>query len=218
MDFKHMIWDFDGTLFDTYPHTAQAFLNMLKKEYLVNENVLEIERHMRISLQYAYDFYKDKFEIDDDFIQKFDEYRKVYENMNALPFNNAYLVCKFVYDQGGANYIFTHRDTSVNSMLQKHGFFDIFKDFVTSEDGFARKPSPDGLLHLIKKHDMNKEETLYVGDRGIDLQCAAAAGIKSCLYKKKLNLIAEEAGADFIVQNLSDFYYIINSTLTTKKS
>jgi HAD superfamily hydrolase (TIGR01549 family) len=218
MDFKHLIWDFDGTLFDTYPHTAQAFLNLLKKEYRVSENVLEIEKHMRVSLQYAYDYYKDKFEIDNDFIKKFDDYRKLYENLNALPFNNAYMVCKFVHDQGGANYLYTHRDSSVTSMLQKHGFYEIFKDFVTSEDGFPRKPAADGMLHLIERHKMNKEEILYIGDRGIDLQCARAAGVKSCLFKTKLNLVAEEGGADFTVQNFSDFYYIINSTLTTKKS
>jgi phosphoglycolate phosphatase-like HAD superfamily hydrolase len=215
MDFKHIIWDFDGTLFNTYPHTAQAFLNTLKKEYRVNENMHEIEKHMRFSLQYAYDFYKEKFDIDDEFIQKFNEYRKLYENLNALPFNNAYLVCKFIFDQGGANYLFTHRDTSVNAMMQKHGFYDLFKDIVTSEDGFPRKPAPDGLLHLIEKHKMKKEEVLYIGDRGIDLQCAKAAGIKSCLYKTTLNL---EGGADFSVQNYSDFYYILNSTLTTRKN
>jgi phosphoglycolate phosphatase-like HAD superfamily hydrolase len=214
MDFKHIIWDFDGTLFDTYPHTAQAFLMLLKKEYLVNENVLEIEKHMRISMQHAYDFYKDKFEVNDDFIEKFENYRTLYENQHALPINDTYLVCKFIYDQGSFNYLHTHRDKSALSMLQRHGFNNIFKDFVTADDGFARKPSPDALLHLVKKHDMNKSATLYIGDRSVDLECAHNAGIKSCLFTPNVNNTSD---ADFTVQNFSDLYYILNSTLTTRK-
>ncbi|MCL2019344.1 MAG: HAD-IA family hydrolase [Oscillospiraceae bacterium] len=220
MDYSHVIWDFDGTLFDTYPHTAQAFLNILKKEYLVNENIIEIEAQMRVSMQYAYDYYKDKFEIDDEFIQKFEEYRLIYENTYALPHNNAYLVSRFIFDQGSANYLYTHRDKTVISMMQKHGFYELFKDFVTSENNLPRKPSPDGLVYLIKKHGMDKERTLYIGDREIDLQCAKAAGVKFCLFSEDVNrtLNSKNEGVDFFVQNFSDLYYVLNATLSTKKS
>jgi HAD superfamily hydrolase (TIGR01509 family) len=214
MDFRHVIWDFDGTLFNTYPHTAQAFLLLLKKEYMVNENLLEIEKQMRISMQHAYDYYKDKFEIDDDFIAKFESFRQLYENSNSLPVNDAYLVCKFIYDQRSYNYLFTHRDNSAVSMLQKHGFRDIFRDFVTSENkNFAKKPAPDALNYLVKKHRMNPEKTLFIGDKGVDLECAHNAGIKFCLYTPNIN---NTLNADFAVQNFSDLYYILNSTLTTR--
>jgi HAD superfamily hydrolase (TIGR01549 family) len=214
MDFKHVIWDFDGTLFDSYPHTAQAFLNLLKKEYLVNENLLEIETQMRISMQHAYDYYKDKFEIDDDFIKKYEDYRTLYENQNALPYNNAHMVCKFIHEQGGRNYLYTHRDKSVVSMMQKHGFHELFMSYVTAENNYPRKPAPDGLLHFTEKYNMNKAQTLYIGDRDIDLECAQAAGIKFCLFKENVNT---ELGADFAVQNFSDLFYILNSTLSTRK-
>ncbi|MCL2638817.1 MAG: HAD-IA family hydrolase [Oscillospiraceae bacterium] len=214
MDFKHIIWDFDGTLFNTYPVTAQAFLIMLKKEYWVNENVFDIEKHMRVSMKHAYDFYRDKFEINDDFIEKFEQFRPLYENQNALPTNDAYLVCKFIYDQGSYNYLHTHRDKSSVSMLQKHGFNNIFRDFITAEDGFPRKPAPDGLLRLVEKHRMSVEEVLYIGDRGIDLECAHNAGVKFCLFSPNVN---NTPNADFAVQNFSDLYYVLNTTLSTKK-
>jgi phosphoglycolate phosphatase-like HAD superfamily hydrolase len=213
MDFKHIIWDFDGTLFNTYPHTAQAFLVLLRKEYLVHENVDEIEKHMRVSMEHAYNFYKEKFEVDDRFINKFKETRSVYENSHSLPTNDAYMVCKFIYDQGSFNYLHTHRDKSALSMLQKHGFADIFKDFVTSDDGFARKPAPDALLHLIEKHGMEKKDVFYIGDRGVDIECAHNAGIRFCLFSPNVN---NTPNTDFAVQNFSDLYYILNSTLTTK--
>jgi phosphoglycolate phosphatase-like HAD superfamily hydrolase len=213
MDFKHIIWDFDGTLFNTYPHTAQAFLMLLRKEYLVHENVGEIEMNMRISMRHAYDFYKEKFDINDDFITKFETFRIIYENQNALPNNDAYLVCKFIYDQGCFNYLHTHRDKSALSLLQKHGFKNIFKDFITVENNFQMKPSPDALLHLIEKYKMNIRETLYIGDRGIDLEFSHKAGIKFCLFTPNVN---NTLNADFAVQNFSDLYYILNSTLSTR--
>jgi phosphoglycolate phosphatase-like HAD superfamily hydrolase len=213
MDFRQVIWDFDGTLFNTYPHTAQAFLMLLKKEYLVSENVNDIEKNMRISMQHAYDFYRDKFDINDSFIRKFKEFRLLHENQNSLPTNDAYLVCKFIYDQGSFNYLHTHRDKGALSMLQKHGFKNIFRDFITSEDNFPKKPAPDAILHLIKKHGMNKREVLYIGDRGVDLECAHNAGVKFCLFTPNVN---NTLNADFAVQNFSDLYYILNSTLTTR--
>jgi HAD superfamily hydrolase (TIGR01549 family) len=216
MDFKHIIWDFDGTLFDTYPHTAQAFLNLLKREYMVHENLFEIEQQMRVSMQHAYDYYKDKFEIDDDFIEKFEDYRRIYENQNALPHHNAYMLSRFIYDQGSRNYLYTHRDKTVISMMQKHGFYEIFMNFVTMENGFGRKPDPGALNYLIETYKMDRAESLYIGDRDIDLLCAKAAGIKFCLFTENVNKTLDAGDADFTVQNFSDLYYILNSTLSTR--
>jgi len=215
MRFKHIIWDFDGTLYDTYPHTARAFQIVLKREYGVNENTFEIEEKMRSSLQDAYDYYKEKYEINDYFWEKFMEYRVLYENQNAVPYNNVYMICKFIVEQGAYNYMYTHRDNAVFSMMQKHGFYELFKGFVTKENGFERKPNPDGLLFLINKYKMNRKDVLYIGDREIDLECARNAGIKFCLYTEDVN---QNLDADFTVQNFSDFYYILNSTLSTRKN
>jgi phosphoglycolate phosphatase-like HAD superfamily hydrolase len=213
MDFKHVIWDFDGTLYDTYQHTARALQIFLKREYMVNENVLEIERQMRISMNEAYVYYKEKFEINENFWKNFMDYRIIYENQNAIPYNNAHMICKFIYEQGSLNHLLTHRDSAVFSMMQKHGFYELFKGFVTKENGFSRKPSPDGLNYLVNKYNMNKDETLYIGDREIDLQCARNAGVKFCLFTEDVN---QTFGADFSVQNFSDFYYILNSSLSTR--
>ena len=181
---------------------------MLKKEYMVQENVADIEREMRVSMPNAYEYYKEKYEIDDDFIIKFNDFRILHENANALPYINAHMVCKFAYQHGIANYLYTHRDKSADSMLQKHGFREMFTEVVTFENSFPRKPAPDGLNYLIKKYNMNKDEVLAVGDREIDLLSAKAVGIKFCLFSPKLKHDIQGT-PDFTVQNFSDLYYII---------
>ena len=213
MNLRHIIWDFDGTLFDTYPHMARAFQISLKKEYLINENVAEIEKQMRISLQTAYDYFTEKYELDSGFINKFNDFRNLHENANALPFLNAHMVCKFIYQQGLFNYLHTHRDKTADSMMQKHGFRELFTELVTEENNFPRKPAPDGLNYLIEKYGMNKNEVLYIGDRKIDLECARAAGVKFCLFAENIKDTVN-TGADFAVQNFSDLYYIIDSLIS----
>jgi len=214
MDFNHVIWDFDGTLLNTYPHTARAFSIFLKKMYGVTENVTRIESRMRDGLQEAYEHYADKYDIEAMYMKKHLAQCEVVENACALPYINAHLVCKFIAEQGARNYLWTHRDTGALSMMQKHGFYELFSDFITEEDGFPRKPDPAALLHLIQKHDMDKEKTLYIGDREIDRQAARSAGVKFCFFTEDVNKTMD---ADFTVQNYSDLFYIINSTLTTKK-
>ncbi|MCL2108078.1 MAG: HAD hydrolase-like protein [Oscillospiraceae bacterium] len=215
MDFKHFIWDFDGTLFDTYPHIARTFQICLKKEYLVSENISDIEREMRVSLQHAYDHYTEKYDLDAHFISRFNDMRVLQENANSLPFINSHMTCKFIYQQGLFNYLCTHRDKSAESMLQKYGFRELFTELVTEENGFPRKPAPDGLNYLINKYNMNRAEVLCIGDRALDLESARAAGVKFCLFTEKIGDTVNSE-ADFAVQNFSDLYYIISSTISAK--
>jgi len=213
MDFKHIIWDFDGTLFDTYPHTASAFRIILKKEYGVAENVLEIEAQMRISMSNAYEFYKDKYEIDEGFWRRFKDFSALYENQNAIPYNNILMLCRFIFSQGLSNYLYTDRNKGVLSLLQKHGLYELFADFVTEENGFADTPDPSALNYLKDRHNMDKNQTIYIGDGAADLLCARNAGIKFCFFTEDVN---RKLDADYTVQNFSDLYYIINSALTKK--
>ena len=50
--FKHVIWDFDGTLFDTYPVMAKIFKELLEKEG-IEEPLDEIKQHMQVSMSFA---------------------------------------------------------------------------------------------------------------------------------------------------------------------
>ena len=64
--------------------------------------------------------------------------------------------------------------------------FDLDKFFrgVIGGDGpFCRKPSPDGLLHLIADEGADPAHTLMVGDSTVDLLAAQAAGTRACIVR-----------------------------------
>ena len=46
-------------------------------------------------------------------------------------------------------------------------------------EGIALKPAPDALLSLLDELGVTKEECLYIGDTGVDMDTARAAGIFS---------------------------------------
>lgn len=40
-----------------------------------------------------------------------------------------------------------------------------FKEVITSENGFLRKPNSEAVIYLIEKYKMNEQKTYYIGDR-----------------------------------------------------
>ena len=82
---------------------------------------------------------------------------------------------------GGHHYLVTHRDRKALDALRGAGILELFDDAVTSEDGFPRKPEPDSLLHLLRKHSLNPDECVMIGDRPLDTEAGRRAGMLSCL-------------------------------------
>ena len=57
-------------------------------------------------------------------------------------------------------------------------FFGADLPVVGGRPGIRRKPAPDGVNALLKDLGVSKAETLYVGDSGVDVATAAAAGVR----------------------------------------
>lgn len=54
------------------------------------------------------------------------------------------------------------------------GLFDII---LGKTERFPIKPAPDSLLYLMKKFDVSKEETAYIGDSDVDIKLGKAADV-----------------------------------------
>lgn len=58
------------------------------------------------------------------------------------------------------------------------GYFDAV---ICMEDAPRTKPAPDPLLECLRRMGGTADEAVYIGDSACDMECAAAAGVKSCL-------------------------------------
>lgn len=204
--FTGILWDFDGTLFDTYPGTVQTLLRALRDEG-IQEDYDEAMARMHASISEALGYYIEKYGLGKPFEEKLSRYRRetVKENIGLFP--HAADMIRAVYVAGRRNFLYTHRGDSAIEYLEMHGLIDCFQDCITYEDGFPMKPDPAAILYLIGKHKLDKDKSLMVGDRDIDMLAAKNAGITGCFFDPGAD--AASPSADYHIRSLDELYSII---------
>lgn len=95
---------------------------------------------------------------------------------------------------------------SLNFILCKNGIVDYFGEKITRSNGFAPKPAPDMVLHLLKKWNLNPQEVLVVGDTTFDIEMGNAAGCKTCAvtYGNHTAETLSKSGCDFMVDSFEE--------------
>ena len=199
--YKHIIWDFDGTLFDTYPVMGSISSKQVLEEEEIVESLDEILKHMKVSMSRTLQHYEKKYHINNKLIEKYKKRREDMEIDPCKPYLGIEEICRYIHTSGRNNYLYTHRGESAIKILRNYGLYEYFSDFITSEHGFERKPSPKAINYLIEKHNIIHNEAIMIGDRDLDILSGKNAGIYSCFFS--------EGGAKVILQII--LYMIFNS-------
>ena len=179
---EHFIWDFDGTLFDTYP----GIIGVLQKALGEFGHSCEPAEAMKLMLETipaTRDFYAKKYNIDPEALREaYMRYHKEFvDGLESQPMAAAREVLAKICDSGRHNYIFTHRKHHETMLfLEKYDLTHFFRDIICPEHpSFAWKPAPDAVEFLMKTYDMDPQRTAMIGDRERDLGSGRNAGIKS---------------------------------------
>ena len=195
--YKHFIWDFDGTLFDSYPAMVKAFQKTLA-DLGVEMSEEAILMHMKISIKHLIEHCTKTYGTSENFYEEFDEVLKVYEAQLVKPYSGNIDVCKSICERGGKNYVYTHRGASTYKYLEKYDMVQYFEEVVTSENGFARKPDPEAVSHLLEAHNIQPEEAILIGDRELDIVSGQNAGIKGCFYRERPEFVCDLADYEIV--------------------
>jgi HAD superfamily hydrolase (TIGR01509 family) len=179
MKYTDLIYDFDGTLADSYPIFAESFLELLK-ERGITPPYEEALSYLKISVQTAIDAYI-KDEDPKAFRRVFRDRRNRMMIEKGLPMPGGEDLLRFVKENGGRNYIYTHSPSYIWDLLEKWGLRPYFEGGVTADDDFPVKPAPDALNFICEKYGLDKSTTLMVGDRDIDIDAGHNAGMKGIL-------------------------------------
>jgi HAD superfamily hydrolase (TIGR01549 family) len=99
----------------------------------------------------------------------------------------------------------------VDSILGTFGFLPFLTTVITRDEMSSMKPEPDGILKAIEQLEVQKENTVYVGDSVIDIEAARTAGVSSIalsqgLYSRE-NL--EKEKPDYLISNIEEVDEII---------
>jgi HAD superfamily hydrolase (TIGR01509 family) len=185
--YKYLVWDVDGTLFDSYPCLSDSLwrachdFNIL----LTREQAMKMAKN---SLEKTINQLADEYDINrEDMVERFRWYFHHIPAERQPPFPGVIAVCRWRRDSGGQNFIYTHRHRqTLGELLVFYQMTDLFSDMVTGDDGYASKPDPAGLLTLMAEHDLPASDVLMIGDREMDVLVGKAAGVHTCLFGENI--------------------------------
>ena len=175
---KLFIWDFDGTLLDTYPNITR-YLQTALRDFGKEVDQTEILEQMMVTIPYAIRHYAELYDLPE-LRERYYHYYAAEKTDPVRAFPYIKEVLKRVQELGAANYIFTNRGSSIHAMLERAGIAGEFREIVTADDpGFVVKPAPDTILYLMEKYGGTPENTVMIGDRRCDLESGYNAGCKT---------------------------------------
>ncbi|WP_429472480.1 HAD hydrolase-like protein [Neobacillus sp. B4I6] len=192
----NVLWDFDGTLFDTYPALVSGFINLSKQD-LDRDEVL---KWLKIDSKTAFKHYG----IDEKQRLEYQTLHNYYSKTESRPFEYLAEALSSV----DHNIIVTHRDKeSTIFLLKKYHLDKYFKEIVSVEEqGFTRKPHSSSYEYVLKSHHID----LVVGDRDLDLIPARELNIKTCAFQNR------NIEADFHIDSYADFVAEVLNPLQQK--
>lgn len=100
---------------------------------------------------------------------------------------------------------------SAGALLGRYKLLRHFDFILTRDDVSSMKPNPEGILKAIEMLELPRESVIYVGDSGIDVRAAKAAGIRmaavtSGFYTEEQ---LKQEGSDHILRSVNDLFRIL---------
>ena len=200
MRYDNIIWDFDGTLFDTYPAMCRD-LQAVMEGFGVHASLEDLLPRFTTSRETVLAWCGQQAGMT---AQEVDQIYRAWVTEHgqpeAYPFPHVRSILERFQAAGGRNFVFTHRSGSVHDYLAGADLTKYFTDVVSAGTTYARKPAPAGNLHIIETHGLDKARTLAVGDRELDVLAAKNAGIHACLFSPE----HRETAADHRIRDFTE--------------
>ena len=199
------IWDLDGTLLDSY----EAILSGIEETFGQFSIPYDKEKVREFIL---------KFSVQDLLVQVAEERKLDVEVLNqvraqSLAEKNAQVVLmpgarevlSWADQVGIQQFVYTHKGDNAFAILRDLGLEPYFTEILTSQSGFARKPSPEAATYLLDKYQLNPEKTYYIGDRTLDVEFAQNSGIQS------INFLESTYEGNHRIQALEDISHFFKA-------
>lgn len=168
-----LLWDLDGTIFDTYPAIVESLVTVYEEVHGEELHEAEALRWLKRSSLEAFE----RFEIPESGKERFQALNKERAEEGSSPFEGI----EEILSEAKINVIVTHRaKDSTLELLEKWGLSSYFNEVISpDDDGYPRKPDEGAYQYLYDKYDL----TWAIGDRSLDLIPAKAVGMKTVAFQ-----------------------------------
>ena len=180
---KAAIFDLDGTLVDSAPDIALAINRLLADRDVPAQDVSFIERFIgegarTLVLKLYAALGVDAANLDAD-VARYLAYYRANPVENSRLYADAGPALATLHAAGIRLGVCTNKQQELAEIvLDRLGLLPLISVVVGADTTPYTKPDPRPLLHTVAALGVGPDETVFVGDTGIDRDCAAAAGIR----------------------------------------
>lgn len=192
------IWDLDGTLLDSY----EAILSGIEETFAQFSIPYDKEKVREFILKYSVQDLlvqvAEERKLDVGVLNQVRAQSLAEKNAQVVLMPGAREVLAWADQVGIRNFVYTHKGDNAFTILRDLGLESYFTEILTSQSGFARKPSPEAATYLLDKYQLDPEKTYYIGDRTLDVEFAQNSGIQS------INFLESTYEGNHRIQALAD--------------
>ncbi len=210
---KAVIFDLDGTLLNTLEDLFNATNFALKNNGYPECTIEEVRSFVGNGFKKLIERALKKNLATANFDKVFLEGKNYYSQHNldsTAPYPGIYDLFENLKNDGIKIAVVSNKPDADVKSLCKYFFADfVTDDLAVGENealGIKKKPSPESVLHILKKLNLSKDQALYVGDSEVDIQTAKNAGLKcvSVAWGFKSIDFLKENGASHIIQKAEE--------------
>lgn len=205
-NFKLYIFDFDGTIADTIPHIVNCILKCIDKFNLKKLSYDNVEKYNGAVLA---DALKHLGATD----EQLPEIKKYYADIffddvsDIHLYDNFLDTIKSLKDNGCLLAVASNRGrNTMIPLLESLGILSYFDKIVCESDVENKKPNPDMINLILEELNIDREDTLVLGDTAFDILMSNNAYCKSCYvcHEEKAKEDILELKPDYIIYNFNE--------------
>ena len=179
---KLVIFDLDGTLLDTIADLAESANHALKQLGYPTRDVEKIRTFVGNGVnKLLFRALPDGEKTEENMMRMRTHFVPYYDAHNAdlsAPYPGIVALLEELQAKGLRMAVASNKYQEATVKLVKHYFPMIdFVEVLGQREGINVKPDPTIVFDILKKAGVSKEETLFVGDSGVDMQTAINAGV-----------------------------------------
>ena len=199
------IWDLDGTLLDSYEAILSGIEETFAQFSIPYDKESVREFILKYSVQDLLGQVAEERNLDAAVLNQVRAQNLSEKNAQVVLMPGAREVLAWVDEVGIQQFVYTHKGDNAFTILRDLGLESYFTEILTSQSGFARKPSPEATNYLLDKYELDPRATYYIGDRTLDVEFAKNSGIQS------INFLESSFEGNHMIQALADIPHIFES-------
>ena len=192
------IWDLDGTLLDSYEAILSGIEETFGQFSIPYDKETVREFILKYSVQDLLVRVAEDRNLDVEVLNQVRAQSLAEKNAQVILMTGAREVLAWADQVGIQQFVYTHKGDNTFAILRDLGLESYFTEILTSQSGFARKPSPEAATYLLDKYQLNPDKTYYIGDRTLDVEFAQNSGIQS------INFLESSYEGSHRIQGLAD--------------